>query len=67
MRNLDPRILLGVGFVLLLTGFFLPLLMVMQAIPSTFFLNFFAYGASTLGTMLGFIGAISIVARRRRK
>jgi hypothetical protein len=63
----DPRILLGAGFLLLVTGFVLPLLMIMQILPSTFFLNFFAYGASFMGLMLGIIGAISITLRRKDK
>lgn len=67
MRDLNPLIILGAGFILLLLGFILPLLMVLQKIESTFFLNFFSYAAMTLGLFLGFIGSISISARRRRK
>jgi len=67
MSDLNPKLLIGIGVPLLVIGFVLPLLMVLQIIPSTFFLNFFAYGASFLGLMLGMIGAMSIVARNRNR
>lgn len=63
----DPRILLPVAFVLLMVGFILPVLMVMQILPSTFFLNFFAYTASFLGLMLGIIGAVMLGTRHRKQ
>ncbi len=63
----NPRILLGVGFLLLVTGVVLPLLMVMQIIPSTFFLNFFAFGASFLGLMLGIVGSVYYMMQHRKK
>jgi len=67
MADLNPKILLGVGFLLLVLGFALPMLMVMQIIPSTFFLNFFSYGASLLGLILGLLGAMSIIVRGRNR
>lgn len=67
MPSTDPRLLLLIGFLLLILGFVLPLLMVMQILPSTFFLNFFAFGASFLGLMLGIIGSIFFVSRNKRK
>ncbi len=67
MMNLNPPVLLVTGFVLLVAGFVLPALMIMQVIPSTFFLNFLAYGASFLGVILGLLGSLSIVARRRKR
>jgi len=45
-----------VGFVLLLTGLVLPFLMVLGLVESTFLLNFLAYGSSTAGLILGFVG-----------
>lgn len=53
----DPRLILVIGFVLVLTGAVLPWLMVMQVIPSTFFLNFFSFGCTVAGLMLGIVGA----------
>ncbi len=48
--------LLLVGFILVLMGVVLPLLIVIQVLPSTFFLNFLAYIASVVGLFLGIIG-----------
>jgi hypothetical protein len=63
---LNPKILIGIGFPLLVLGFVLPMLMVLQIIPSTFFLNFFSYGASLVGLIMGLLGAMSIIRNRRR-
>lgn len=63
---LESRKLMLIGFVLLLLGAGLPFLMLLNYIPSTFFLNFFAYGASTVGLILGFIG-IALYMRQNRK
>jgi hypothetical protein len=67
MSRIDARFLLLAGFVLLLLGFLLPLLMIMQFLPSTFFLNFLAYAMSFFGLMTGVIGSVMIAARYRRK
>jgi hypothetical protein len=67
MMNWDPKILLLVGFVLLLLGVGIPFLMVLQVIDSTLFLNFFAFIAQFLGLVFGFLGAMSIVRRNRSK
>ncbi len=63
---MESRNLMLIGFLLLLLGFVLPFLMLLHYIPSTFFLNFFAYGASMVGLLLGFIG-IALYMRRNRK
>jgi hypothetical protein len=49
--------LILIGFVLVLLGAVLPFLMVLHVIQSTFFLNFFSYGASICGLFLGLYGA----------
>jgi hypothetical protein len=67
MMDRDPRILLGIGFVLMLLGVILPILMIMKLLVSTFFLNFFSYGASLVGLFLGMLGVMSIVARSRNR
>ena len=56
-----------IGFVLVLLGAVLPFLIVMQILESTFFLNFFAFGASLVGLFLGLIGASQYVRERRGK
>jgi hypothetical protein len=52
----SPRLLLILGVVLMFLGIILPFLMVIQVLESTFFLNFFAWGASVAGLGLGTIG-----------
>lgn len=59
--------LLLIGFFLVLAGAVLPFLIVMGFLDSTFFLNFLAFTASTVGIFLGVIGvAINVGEERRR-
>lgn len=55
---LRPKTLILVGLVLVVIGFVLPFLMVIQVVESTFFLNFVSYAASVVGMVLGMIGAV---------
>lgn len=57
--------LIGIGFLLVLTGAVLPLLMVLRVVPSTFFLNFLSYSASVAGLFLGVLGG-ALYARLAR-
>ena len=61
MNNLmnSPRLLLSLGVILMLLGAVLPFLMGLHVLKSTFFLNFFAWGASVAGMFLGTIGIAS--------
>ncbi len=59
-----PWKLILIGLLLSLMGVALPLLMVIHVIPSTFFLNFFSFGASLTGLILGIIGASRFVGGR---
>jgi hypothetical protein len=52
----SPRLLLSLGVILMLLGIILPFLMVIHVLESTFFLNFFSWGASVAGLSLGTIG-----------
>ena len=52
----SPRFLLGLGVFLMLLGIVLPFLMVIRVLESTFFLNFFSWGASVAGLAFGTIG-----------
>ena len=56
MNRLSPRLLLSLGLILLILGILLPFLMVIRMLESTFFLNFFSWGASVTGLSLGTIG-----------
>ena len=67
MTNINPLILLGVGFLMLIIGWVLPVLMIMKYLESTFLLNFVAYIASFLGLMLGVVGSVLYLTRSRRK
>jgi hypothetical protein len=70
MIRADPRVIILIGFVLVLAGFVLPFLMVMRIIPPNWILSFFSYAASMAGVLLGLIGAVQWtrfdMARRRR-
>ena len=61
-----PWSMIILGFFLCLSGVVLPFLMVIHTLQSTFFLNFFAYGASIGGMFLGLIGASRVAASRNR-
>ncbi len=63
---MQPGTLMIVGFILMLLGFGIPFLMLMGSIPSTFFLNFFAYGASLIGLIMGMLGIATYVRRRHK-
>jgi len=52
----SPPVLLVLSIVLMLLGIILPFLMVIQVLESTFFLNFFSWGASVAGLAFGTIG-----------
>jgi hypothetical protein len=52
----SPRLLLSLSIVLMLLGIILPFLMVIKVLESTFFWNFFSWGASVAGLALGTIG-----------
>ena len=56
---------IGLGFVLVFTGWLIPMLTVLHLIPSSFLLLFPAYAMSTVGLMLGIIGAARIVVKNR--
>lgn len=67
MRNWDPVHIILLGFGLLVLGVVLPMLMILQVLESTFFLNFFAYICSFLGLMFGLIGTAWYTRKNRRK
>ena len=55
------------GFVMALSAVIIPMLMILQFIPSTFFLNFLSYVLSVTGLVLGFYGMSMLVKIRRKK
>ncbi len=66
IESVRPLHLILIGFLLSLVGVALPFLMVIQSVPSTFFLNFLSFTASISGLILGIIGAALYVRRRRK-
>ena len=66
-KNLNHWWFWGIGLVLCLIGFILPLLMVVKVIESTFFLNFFSYASGLVGMIFGIIGAAYYTAKRRKR
>jgi hypothetical protein len=67
MIDVDPKILMGVGFILMVLGTALPFLMVLQIIDSTLFLDFFSFGIGFLGLILGMIGVFTLAMRNRNR
>jgi hypothetical protein len=64
--RISPRNLILTGLFLVVLGFVLPFLVVLQIIENTFFLSFLAYGAQVSGLMLGIMGAANYSALNRR-
>lgn len=63
----NPTRVLVIGFVMVLFGFVGPFLMVLDILPTTFFLSFLSYGSSIGGLFLGIIGTASLVRIRRKQ
>jgi len=61
----DPKTLIWVGGIAIILGLALPFLMVIKFLPSTYFLNFLAYGFQLVGMITSTVGAFSIVKRRQ--
>lgn len=61
MTHIPPNHLILIGFALVLAGAMLPFLMVIRVLASTFFLNFFSFGATMAGLLLGMIGAATYI------
>jgi hypothetical protein len=57
--------MLTLGFVLVVLGAVVPLLMVLHTIQPSFFLSFFSFGASVAGLGLGLVGTVYYGRRRR--
>jgi hypothetical protein len=58
--------MMGAGFILLVIGFLLPFLMVLQFLESTLWLNFVAYLTSFFGLIIGLIGIVTYAQVREK-
>lgn len=56
MINMSPLNIIAIGFVLVVLGFAIPVLMVLHIIEASFLLAFFSHGASVAGLLLGLVG-----------
>jgi len=61
----SPRLLLSLGLILMILGVVIPFLILIRVLESTFFLNFFSWGASVGGLFLGIIGVATWVRKRK--
>ena len=61
------RKLIFLGFLMVLIGFIVPLLMVIKVIEPSFFWGFLSYGVSVAGLFLGLIGGSLYVRSNRKK
>jgi hypothetical protein len=61
----SPRLLLTLGLILMILGVVIPFLILIRVLESTFFLNFFSWGASVGGLFLGIIGVATWVRKRK--
>jgi len=57
MKSANPRLLLVIGFFLVLMGVILPYLMVVHLVKTTYFLSFVSWGSTVSGLFLGLLGS----------
>jgi len=67
MKPLSGRSILIIGAFLVVTGFILPLLMVIHVVESNIVLDLISFVASTSGVFLGLIGVAMYVEDERRR
>ena len=63
----NPFVLIGIGFLLLVVGMVLPMLMVLGYVESTIALNIIAHSSSVVGLFMGMIGISFYLAGKRRQ
>ena len=67
MKRLPPWKIIALGFILVLLGFLVPMLMIIQVIEASLFLSFASHAASVAGLFLGIIGAASYSRMGKQK
>ena len=63
----NPFLLIIIGFVMVLSAAILSWLIFLRILPSTFLLDFFTFGMSVLGVLLGVAGSASYVKAARNR
>ncbi|HET6595843.1 MAG TPA: hypothetical protein VFG81_09485 [Anaerolineales bacterium] len=61
-----PGRLIALAIFLLLFGFVMPFLIVLEVVRSTFLLNFLSFGASVLGLFLGVTGITAYRGKEKK-
>ncbi len=62
-----PRLMILIGFVLVVLGAVFPLLMVLGFLTATFFLCFLSYASTISGMIFGIIGSVIYVLPESKK
>lgn len=62
----SPLTIILLGFVFVVLGVVLPLLMMLGIIPTTFLVSFLSFALSVAGVLMGVVGASRYVVRRRQ-
>ncbi len=65
LRRLSPGGLMAIGFILLIVGAVLPMLMMFRILVSTYLLNFISYFSSVVGLIIGLYGVFELYTARR--
>jgi hypothetical protein len=63
---MNSRLLIAISFLLVLAGFLVPFLIVLQVLEPGLMLSFWAYFSSLVGLVLALYGAFDYVNSRRR-
>jgi len=65
-ERIDPRLMMVVGVLLMVTGIVLPALILIKILESTYFLNFFSYFCQVLGLVLATLGLVTYVGIHKK-
>jgi len=63
----NPKRLILIGFLLVLFGFIVPWLMVLDFVKTTLWLSFLVYGAQVSGLILGIMGAAMLAGAKKKQ
>ena len=62
-----PKRLILIGFLLVLFGFIIPWLMILDYVQTTLWLSFLVYGSQVSGLILGIMGAAMMAGTRKKE
>lgn len=67
MNIQHPRAFMAIGVLFIIIGTIVPFLMMLEHIPSTFFLNFLSFTLQIIGLIMGLMGVAVIGVSRYRR